>query len=113
MATALASDFVNVQLSSAGQKIAGAKGTLRVTTQHFSYEFTAGAPTRVLSSEWRRTLSREMIQGEKVLELAAAPVAQPVAAQPTTKSAPSPTAQQAPAVVDSAPVGDTNAKGSK
>lgn len=68
MATAT-SDFVEVQLSAAGEKLAGAGGTVRIATAHFSYAFMATTPVRVLSSEWRRALSLKTYQGAAILEI--------------------------------------------
>jgi hypothetical protein len=88
MATAQ-SDFVDVQLSAAGVQVAGASGTITVTTQHFSYAFTAAGGTRVLTSEWAKTLSKETVNGQKILELTPAVVVNvaqgaSVADQPST-----------------------------
>ena len=62
-------DFCDVRLNAAGAAIAGADGAIAITTQHFSYTFTANASTRVLTSEWRKVLSVENIQGQRVLEI--------------------------------------------
>lgn len=76
------SDFVDVQLSAAGAKLA----PVRISTAHFSYEFTAGATVRVLTSEWRRVLALESRGGAALLEIApATPAAAPApAATPKT-----------------------------
>ena len=68
MATAVRSDFVNVQLSAAG--VAAAKGQLRITAAHLTYVFTPGVPVRVLTSEWNKVLSRERLKGKLIFELA-------------------------------------------
>jgi hypothetical protein len=73
MATAQ-SDFVDVQLSAAGVLVAGASGSITVITPHFSYAFTAAGGTRVLTSEWAKTLSKETVNGQKILELTPAVV---------------------------------------
>jgi hypothetical protein len=93
------SDFVNIQLSAAGIAAAGANGALRITAAHLSYQFTPGAPVRVLTSEWSKVLSRETLKGKTIFELAPAVVltAAPVAAKPQTPvatSAPAATASQ-------------------
>jgi len=69
-------DFVDVQLSPAGAAVAGAGGQIRIGAQHFDYTFTADKSTSVLTSEWSRHLSSEMVQGEKILQLTAAVVVQ-------------------------------------
>lgn len=61
-----ASDFVQVQLTDAGAKL----GAVTVSNAHMSYRFTAGQPVRVLTSEWRRVLSRERLKGEALFEIA-------------------------------------------
>lgn len=62
----VASDFVEIELSAAGVEFAGSGGVVRVTTQHFSYQVKAGAPVRVLTSEWSRVLSKESYQGQPI-----------------------------------------------
>jgi hypothetical protein len=75
------SDFVQVQLSPAG--IALSESTsVRISNAHFNYCFTPGQPVKVLSSEWRRTLSLKTYQGSQILVLA--PVADPAAPQKPT-----------------------------
>lgn len=104
MATATAqSDFFDVQLTAAALKALGPKAQVRITglcgRSHYSYLFTAGATTRVLTSEWRKVLSKKTLRGQPVLEIA--PAAQPVAvAQP---------AAPAPAAPKSAPATETAA----
>ncbi|MDR3797963.1 MAG: hypothetical protein P4K93_07410 [Terracidiphilus sp.] len=90
MATAVQSDFINVQLSAAGVAMAGKNGALQVNTAHLSYSFTPGSPTRVLTSEWAKVLSRELYQGKPIFEPApaeAAPAPVAVATETNTASA--------------------------
>jgi hypothetical protein len=67
------SDFVQVQLSAAGITFAGEGATVRIANGHYSYFFTPGNPVKVLSSEWRRSLSLKNFQGTPILEVAPAP----------------------------------------
>jgi hypothetical protein len=69
MTASAASDFVQVQLSAAGVKFAGAGGMVRIATAHFFYAFTATTPVRVLTSEWRRVLSLKTYQGAAILQV--------------------------------------------
>ena len=83
------SDFVQVQLSATGIAFAGKGATLRVGNGHFDYTFMPGAPVRVLTSEWRKTLSLKAYAGQPILEVAptaAAAPAKPVAAASHTIS---------------------------
>lgn len=68
----VASDFVDVQLSAEGVEQVGASGALRITAAHFSYTFKPGTRVRVLSSEWKRVLSSETLNGKTIFELAPA-----------------------------------------
>ena len=71
------SDFVSIQLTAAGAKGA----PVGFANGHFNYEFAAGQPVRVLTSEWARVLSRETIGGGPLFELAPeAPAPKPVPA---------------------------------
>jgi hypothetical protein len=74
------SDFVQVQLSAAGVAMAGTGAQVRIANGHFSYVFTAGQSTRVLNSEWRRTLSLKMSQGKPIFQIAASLADAPAAA---------------------------------
>jgi hypothetical protein len=70
------SDFVDVQLTAAGEKFAGEAGVLRFSNGRFSYTFTKGHPTRVVKAyEWSSVLSAMNYQGEPVFAIvpAAAP----------------------------------------
>ena len=69
------SDFVDVQLNADGAALAGIDGAITITTPHFSYPFTAKGATRVLISEWSRTLSLETINGCKILQTVPVPTA--------------------------------------
>lgn len=64
-------DFYDVQLSAAGAKL----GQVRVTGTHIDYVFKPGQTTRVLTSEWRNILSRQVRNGQRVLEIAPKPAA--------------------------------------
>ena len=89
MATAVQSDFVNVQLSATGVAMAGKNGSLQLNTAHLSYTFKPGSSTRVLTSEWAKVLSRELYQGQPIFEPAPAETTPaPVAAAAETNPAP-------------------------
>jgi hypothetical protein len=66
------SDFVEVQLSTAGIAAAGQDGALRITAARMSYEFKPGARVRVLTSEWAKVLSTETLKGQAIFEFAPA-----------------------------------------
>jgi hypothetical protein len=68
--TATQSDFVNVQLTAAGVQAAGVNGVIQINAHRLSYKFTPGSTTRVLSSEWTKVLSKQMLQGKAIFELA-------------------------------------------
>lgn len=80
------SDFVEVQLSAAGVKFAGTGGTVRISTAHLSYAFTATTPVRVLSSEWRRVLSLKNYASAAILEIVSDATATAETAAKTTAS---------------------------
>lgn len=77
-------DFVQVQLSAAGLKLAGS-GPLKVANGTRSLTFTPGQTTKVERSyEWRAWLSTTMRNGEPLFEIAPAAPA-PAASTSTTK----------------------------
>lgn len=89
------SDFLSVELSAAGVAFAGEGGVVRISAAHFSYSFAAGKPVRVLTSEWSRTLVKEMHDGQPLLKVAETPSPSGVAALAapkalTQKTAPEP-----------------------
>ena len=63
------SDFIDVRLNAYGAELAGVDGVISMHTPHFSYQFTATGKTRVLTSEWAKILSVEMINGQTILEV--------------------------------------------
>jgi hypothetical protein len=67
------SDFVQAQLSAAGITFASKGASVRISNGHFSYLFTPGNPVKVLSSEWRRSLSIQAHEGQPILEVAPPP----------------------------------------
>jgi hypothetical protein len=91
MTTPAISDFVQVRLSAAGAAFAGAGAQIRIANGHFSYLFTEAQPTRVLTSEWRRTLSLRAFKGVALLEIAPAaapaPLLTPAASARANRSA--------------------------
>ena len=64
------SDFVDIQLTAAGVKMAGAGATLRIAARHISYTFKVGSTTQVLTSEWTKFFSKQLYQGAAVVALA-------------------------------------------
>ena len=90
--TATTPDFVEVQLTAAGITMAAPGTILRIANGHFSYLFTVGTPVRVLSSEWRRTLSILTYKGAPVLAIVAAATPAPAAQKTTTARVTSPAA---------------------
>lgn len=77
------SDFVNVELSAAGVAFAGKGGVVRITAAHFDYTFAAGKTVRVLTSEWSRSLSKRLVNGKSILQIAVpAPQPQPQIQKP-------------------------------
>jgi hypothetical protein len=62
------SDFLNVRLSQ--DAIEAGLTSVRVANAHFHYEFAADKPTRVLTSEWSRVLSKETFDGKPIFEIA-------------------------------------------
>lgn len=69
-----ASDFVDVQLTPAGEEFAGPSGVLRFSNSRFEYTFTKGQTTRVvIPYEWSHVLSKMLFKGQPVF--AAAPAA--------------------------------------
>jgi len=83
------SDFVNVELSTAGVAFAGKAGVVRIASAHMDYTFTAGKPVRVLTSEWSRTLAKHSNGGQPILQVVA-----PVAAAVAQAQAPKPQVQE-------------------
>lgn len=65
------SDFVAIQLTAVGVKMAGAGATLRIAARHIAYTFKAGSTTQVLTSEWTKFFSKQLYQGAAIFELAA------------------------------------------
>src|SRR5208282_1066067 len=66
-------DFVEVQLSAAGVKMAGASGTVGVHNGRRDFVFKAGVPQKVLAAyEWSHVLAPTLYQGQPVFELAPA-----------------------------------------
>jgi hypothetical protein len=63
-------DFYDVQLSAAGQEMAGAGNTVRFATAKLDYTFTVGKTVKVLTSEWNRVLSLQMYEGNPILQIA-------------------------------------------
>jgi hypothetical protein len=76
------SDFVDVQLSPAGITAVGANGSVRITAGRMSYVFTPGSRVKVLTSEWAKILSKKMLRGQTILQLAPALVAGAAAGTP-------------------------------
>ena len=71
-------DFVHVQLSAAGVKMAGAGGCVRITAgRSSSFLFVVGQSQRVTKAyEWNALLQNERFQGQPIFELVnPAPVA--------------------------------------
>jgi hypothetical protein len=73
MAAAATPDLVQVQLSAAGIAFAGTGAQVIISNAHYSYSFAPGKPVKVLTSEWRRSLSLRMFDGQPVLEVASSP----------------------------------------
>jgi sulfur relay (sulfurtransferase) DsrC/TusE family protein len=82
------SDFVEVQLTADGAKVA----PVRITNGHFVYKFKPGATQRVLTSEWSKIISKEKWQGKPLFELV--PDAPAAAAVPAPAATPKPAAAQ-------------------
>jgi hypothetical protein len=62
-------DFVNVRLSAVGLKMAGAPGTVGWANGRRHFHFVAGEIQEVERSfEWNHLLSKELYQGEPILE---------------------------------------------
>jgi hypothetical protein len=114
-------DFVQVQLSAAGVKMAGAGGVVHVTHTRPDLVFKAGAaPQRVTRAfDWNAVLSQLRYQGQPIFEVAPAspaPAAKPVAAPPTLQQQferehPAPVHSAAPAAAAASPAAAT--EGSK
>jgi hypothetical protein len=77
------SDFVDLQLSSAGIAFCGQGASLRIANGHYDYTFTPGTPVRVLSSEWRRGFPVKTCNGQPILEV----IPEAPAARPPVKAA--------------------------
>jgi hypothetical protein len=84
------SDFYDVRLTAAGAKLA----QVRVQAAHIDYLFAPGETTRVLTSEWRKLLSCQIVDGHALLEIA--PPSAPAKPTPTSVPEESPQAQPAP-----------------
>jgi hypothetical protein len=66
-------DFVHIQLSAAGVKMAGTGGQVRITAGRGSFVFVVGQSQRVTKAyEWNVLLKNERFQGQPILELTAA-----------------------------------------
>jgi hypothetical protein len=63
-------DFVQVQLSATGVAYAGAGAKVVVANGHYAYAFTPGQSVKVLTSEWRSSLSLKMSDGQPIFEVA-------------------------------------------
>ena len=62
-------DFVTVQLSEAGRRMAGEAGTVGWANGRRHFSFKAGEPQEVERSfEWNHLLRHERFEGEPVLE---------------------------------------------
>ncbi len=62
-------DFVTVQLSEAGKRMAGEAGTVGWANGRRHFSFKAGEPQEVERSfEWNHLLRHERFEGEPVLE---------------------------------------------
>ncbi len=92
-------DFVQVQLSAAGVKMAGAGAVVRVVKAQSDFVFKAGVPQRVtLAWEWAKLLAPMKYQGQPIFEIVAATAA-PATAGTAAVAAASAAAPSAPATV--------------
>ena len=75
------SDFYDVQLTPEAEEITG--GQARHLGEHLDYTFTSGETTRVLTSEWKRILSKLNVDGVPMLMIAPTVVPAPPEAAST------------------------------
>jgi len=64
------SDFVEVRLTEAGRKFAGENGQVHVANAHMAYDFAGESTQRVVRYQWTQTLSRELVDGAPMFEIA-------------------------------------------
>jgi hypothetical protein len=63
-------DFIDVQLTAAGVKYAGAGGVVGVYNGRREFKFTAGQPAKVLKAyEWDKVLATMKAFGEPMFEI--------------------------------------------
>lgn len=64
------SDFINVKLSAAGERLAGEGKSVRINTSRREFAFEVGKAVRIERSyEWNKLLKDDKFEGEPIFEI--------------------------------------------